>query len=167
MKFALQRGEGEKREGVQISKQITQTLWTKKYLQTCIEPYVICVLPCTHISRMQERMSYFFNEYSISHMPSPLRCALRELTHATNESVKPGCIKWPRPTEQLPAALVIHHWRFNAIRLPCIALVTDAWLDGLVCLEGAALVKLCSLHIGLFDTIRMWVTYLHVLYDCQ
>ena len=35
LKFALQRGEGEKREGMQISKQSTQNLWPKKYLEPC------------------------------------------------------------------------------------------------------------------------------------
>ena len=36
LKFALQRGEGERREGVQISKQSTQSLRPKKNLQPCI-----------------------------------------------------------------------------------------------------------------------------------
>ena len=39
LKFALQRGEGEKRESVQILKQSTQNPWPKKYLQP--------VQPCT------------------------------------------------------------------------------------------------------------------------
>ena len=35
LKFALQRGEGKKREGVQILKQGTQNLSSKKYLNPC------------------------------------------------------------------------------------------------------------------------------------
>ena len=35
LKFALQRVEGEKREGVKISKQGTQNRCPKKYLQPC------------------------------------------------------------------------------------------------------------------------------------
>ena len=35
LKYAHQRGEGEKREGVLISKQRPQNLWPKKYLNRC------------------------------------------------------------------------------------------------------------------------------------
>ena len=36
LKFARQRGEGQKRGGIQISKQSTQNRWPKKYYQPCI-----------------------------------------------------------------------------------------------------------------------------------
>ena len=57
-KFELQREKGEKREGMQISKQITQNLWPKKYLQPCAVCFNVLKSPVPQFTRSQAARNY-------------------------------------------------------------------------------------------------------------